>query len=291
MVRAIVLTLCIGSIFGFGKAPSAGNPSRMAVRTSPQMSGVAALALRTGALATTKLDLVGLELDLPATPMSLPQNAPFYIPVTLGLGGEPVTQASSLYLSDAVLQGTLTGPGLGTPMPLNGTLASGLSVPGLPQAGDYTISGVQLIRGTQVILGAKQATYTVTCLGEILLTSVSSSPMTLKEIKDAGIQLQPGDYEGRRFEMTLSVGSQQISLNVPVVIPVYNGLEDPRTSGGGEAGLQIGSISGGVVPPGLSVILADIVPEKDPFTLSRPSLSFQMRHNFKALLVIPGSIG
>jgi hypothetical protein len=247
--------------------------------------------LRTGALASLEVDLVGLELNLPAAPMQLPQNAPFYVPVILSMGGQPVSQTSNLYPADARLQGTLTGPGLGAPIALTGTLQSGLSAPGLPQAGQYTVSEVQLVRGSQVILNARQSTYTITCLGEVLLTSVSSSPMTMKEIREAGIQLQPGDYVGRRFEMVLSVGSRQVSLNVPVAIPVYNGLESVGGPSGPSEGLQIGNLGGDVAVPGLSVVLADIAPEKDPFALSRPSLSFKMRNNFKALLVIPGSIG
>lgn len=248
-------------------------------------------ALRAGALATAEVDLVGPSLDFPEGPVSVPENAPFAIPVTLNLGGKPVTnQAATYFPAGARLQGTLTGPGFSTPVIVQGTLAGGLSIPGLPQAGNFTVSNVALLSEGKVLLNASPAAFGITCLGQILLTSVASSPMTLQEIQNAGIQLQPGDYVGRRFELVLAVGSQQISLNVPVAIPMYNGLIDPR-AGSGSAGLQIGNISGGVLPNGLSVVMADIAPKEDPFSLSRPSLSFQMRNNFKALLVIPGSIG
>ena len=79
-------------------------------RLSPQIGGGIAALLRSGALATTTLDLVGLELALPAAPLQLPRNAPFFVPVTLGLRGQSLAQASAFYPSDAVLQGMLTGP-------------------------------------------------------------------------------------------------------------------------------------------------------------------------------------
>jgi len=267
--------------------------------TSPVAGQVApvgsALALRAGALASTELDLVGLTLNLPASVPQLPQNSPFYLPVSLLFGGQPATQAqqSSLVPDSALLQGTLTGPGLSAPVPLTGTLAQGLSVPGLPQAGNYTISGVQLVQSSTgpVILSATPATYQVTCLGQILLSSVSSSPMTLQQLQAAGIQLAPGDYVGKNFTMALTIGGSQVSLSVPVAIPVYNGLVSPN--GAGQAmPLQIGNIvTNGTVPGGLSVVAANLTPPSDPFSLSRPALSFKLNNNFKALLVVPGSIG
>jgi len=80
------------------------------------------------------------------------------------------------------------------------------------------------------------------------------------------------------------VGSRQISLNVPVAIPVYNGLENPVGGSGDFGDLQIGNLIGGDLPPGLSVVMANLSPEKDPFSLSRPGVSFQMKHGFKAML-------
>jgi hypothetical protein len=181
LIRVLASMICFGLVFGLGTSLAASSPANypavasklMVNRNSLPTSGIVTTALRTGALASLEVDLVGLELDLPNAPMQLPQNAPFYVPVTLALGGKPISQASKLYPSDTVLQGTLTGPGLSAPVSLSGTLSAGLSVPGLPQAGDYTISSVQLKRGSQVILSAQQATFTVTCLGEILLTSVA----------------------------------------------------------------------------------------------------------------------
>jgi len=124
-------------------------------------------------------------------------------------------------------------------------LKAGLSIPGLREKGTYTLSNVQLVKDSQVLLSAKQPTFTVNCLGEILLTGVTSSLMNSQEIKDSGIQLEPGDYVCRRFEMTLSVGGQDVKLKVPVATPVYNGLEDPRGGGESGGGLQIGNIEGG----------------------------------------------
>lgn len=249
--------------------------------------------LPSGALATAELDIVGLGLALPSTPIQIPQDAPFYVPVTLTSGGQPLNanQAADLVPAGATLQGTLSGPGLSSPVTVQGTLGTGLALPGLPQQGAYTLSGVTLSSGSKVLFNAIPASLDLACLGEVMLTQVTSSPMTLTELQAAGVQLQPGDYQGRKFEMVLAVGSQQISLSVPVAIPVYNGLLNPAQGGSPGGTLQIASLGPGPGLPQLSVVMADLAPPSDPFTLSRPELSFKLHNNFKAILVIPGSIG
>jgi hypothetical protein len=166
-----------------------------------------------------------------------------------------------------------------------------LSLPGLTAEGDFTLSNIRLVKDGTTVSEADPKTVNIHCLGEILISSVTSTPMTMQELRDAGVQLQPGNYEGRRFTMALAIGSQQVSLTVPVAVPVYNGLEDPR-GGGGEVGrLEITGFTDRLRLPDLSVVVADITPEKDPFSLSRPAISHVLQHNFKALIVIPGSIG
>ncbi|WP_211229103.1 carboxypeptidase-like regulatory domain-containing protein, partial [Geothrix fermentans] len=153
------------------------------------------------------------------------------------------------------------------------------------------MSNIRLVKDGSTVVEADPKTVAIHCLGEIIISSVTSTPMTMQELRDAGVQLQPGDYEGRRFTMALAIGSQQVSLTVPVAVPVYNGLEDPR-GGGGEVGrLEITGLTDRLGLPDLSVVVADITPEKDPFSLSRPAISHVLQHNFKALIVIPGSIG
>jgi hypothetical protein len=200
-------------------------------------------------------------------------------------------EASTLVPADAELSGTLTGPGLTAPISVAGDLASGLSLPGLTVEGDYVLSDIRLVKAGATVMEADPKMVNIHCLGDILISNVTSSPMTMAELRDAGIQLQPGNYEGRRFTMALSIGSQQVNLSVPVAVPIYNGLEDPR-GGGGEIGrLEINNLGGRASLPDLSVVVADITPEQDPFTLSRPEISHALQHNFKALIVIPGSIG
>jgi len=273
-----------------GHARPAAPAPKPAFRMAPLIA--AASPLRAGALASSSLHLVGLRLKAPANRIDIPKGAPFSVPVDLWLGDHQASpeEAGVLVPGGASLRGVLTGPGLSEPVLVSGNLGSGLSLPALTSEGDFTLSDIRLVSGGSTLLEAEPRTLSIHCLGDILISSVTSTPMTMQELRDAGLQLQPGDYEGKRFTMALAIGSKQVSLSVPVAVPVYNGLEDPQ--GGAEVGrLELLGFEDRMGLPDLSVVVADIKPEKDPFTLSRPTISHALRNHFKALIVIPGSIG
>ncbi len=246
--------------------------------------------LRPGALVTWEMRLVGLYLKAPTEIIKIPANAPFTLRTSLWFGDHEATveEISCLVPANALMTGTLAGDGI-APIQVVGSPVSGLSIPPLPKQATYTVSGIKILDGNhRTILEADPQTVQIQCLGDILITSVTSTPMTMDEIRDAGIQLKPGDYQGKRFVLALGIGSDTVKLTVPVAIPVYNGLLDPRpeTVFGR---LEIGSLGGQAMD--ITVVAADILPKDDPFTLSRPELSHALKNSFKALIVIPGSIG
>ena len=243
-----------------------------------------------GLLALWEMNLVGLRMQLPADKLQLPGGATLPVHPRFLLGDRDATteEVQGAFPADARLTGTLTSPDSGS-VRLEGTLLGGLLLPPLRTQGTYVLSGVRLEQGGKVLLEAP-STISIECLGEVLISSVTATPMTLQELKAAGLQLGAANYEGRRFTMALTIGSRKVDLSVPVAIPIYNGVEDPR-AGGEISRLEIGNIEGGAPDLDLNVALADLKPDRDPFTLSRPAVSHMLNHNFKALIVVPGSIG
>lgn len=246
--------------------------------------------LRPGALATWEMRLVGLHLKAPSEVLKVPANAPFTLRTTLWFGEQEATaeEIGRIIPIDAVMTGTLAGDGI-APVEVFGSPAFGLSIPPLPKQAVYTVSGIRIVGGDKrTILEADPQMAQVQCLGEILITSVTSTPMTMDEIRDAGIQLQPGDYQGKKFTLALGIGSDTVNLTVPVAIPVYNGLLEPRPQAI-FGRLEIGNLDGQVFD--VMVVAGDIVAKDDPFSLGRPEISHALQNSFKALIVIPGSIG
>ncbi|MBI3132602.1 MAG: carboxypeptidase regulatory-like domain-containing protein [Acidobacteria bacterium] len=229
---------------------------------------------------------------LPEGNIELPEGSPFVIkpkftngPRLLGLDELNATYGTGLTLS-----GTFSGPGMGA-SDVSGTPASGLNMPAMTQEGDYTLSSVRLMKDGKVILDAMPSSKVIRCLGQVLISNVTSSPMTLQEIQAAGIQLGPNNYEAKRFTMTLALGSQELTLKVPVAIPVYNGL--PSLSDESVFGpLEIVGSHGEKASLDITVVAANIRPPVDKLPqFDRPGVAHVLRNAFKALLVIPGTVG
>lgn len=248
-------------------------------------------ARRPGSLASGELHLVGLRLTAPSARMDVPKDAPFSVPVGFFIGDRPATSAElgQLLPSDTLLRGVLTDPS-GHTTELIGSIPGGFSGLSLPQAGDYQISDIRLEKDGVRLYKADPKIVDIHCLGDVLVSSVTSEPMNMDEIRKAGIQVGQGNYQARRFTMALSGGGRRVDLLVPVAIPVYNGVES--LSGDSEVGrLEIKSVGASSEPlPDSHVAMAEIRMEPT-FALNRPEVAHLVNHGFKALVVIPGSIG
>ncbi len=279
---------CLGAPARTPLNTNSASPLTRVVTRATALSG--ASALRSGALASGELHLVGLRLVAPGARIDVPQGAPFAVPVALFLGNRIATAAeiSQLVPANAQLVGTLSGPSIST-QTLTGTVSAGLNVPGLPGAGDYTLADLRLMDGSTTVLQGEPATVAIRCLGEVIISSVTTEPMTKQEILDAGIQLGQGDYEARRFSMTLSLGGKTVDLKIPIAIPIYNGLGSPAGDPPMVGNLELKGLDNDLVPD-LTVSVMDILPDAS-LTLKRPEVAHLLAHGFKGIVVIPGSIG
>lgn len=287
---AVALALCaISNLHLLGTVPfvphEAGRPFARVV--GPAVPSP--IALRPGALAAGALRLVGLRLAPPTTRIDVPSGATILVPIPILIGDHPATapELAELLPPGAQLEGVLTGPGLAA-VPLVGAVRSGLPVPALGSVGDFQISGIRIVKDGVAILDAAGASVAIRCLGEVLISGVTSTPMTMDEIRASGIQLGHGDYVATRFTLALAIGSRLVNLKVPVAIPVYNG-QDALV---GEPSLERLELepAGADLIPDLQVALGGMSPPRN-FTLARPELAHVARHAFKSLVVIPGSIG
>lgn len=248
-----------------------------------------AATMRPGALAMGSLHLIGLRLAPPTERIDAPSGATLLVPVPVLLGSRPATAAELAQLLPAgcQLEGTFTGPGI-SPGTVKGAVGLGLSVPALGAAGDYQITDIRITRGGTPIIDAPGQAVAIRCLGEVLISGVTSTPMTMDEIRASGIQLGQGDYVATRFTLALAIGSKNVNLKVPVAIPVYNGL----ASIVGEPQLERLELEGADAEqiPDLHVALGGLA-LPGTLTLARPEMAHIARHAFKSLVVIPGSIG
>ncbi|HEX4603250.1 MAG TPA: Ig-like domain-containing protein, partial [Candidatus Angelobacter sp.] len=124
------------------------------------------------------------------------------------------------------VHGELSGPGLAGTVTLPVVDPNGgtpivdpllLPIPPLSEAGDYTLSNLRIIVNGSPALDVSPATIPVKVIDQVLITSVETRPLTLDEIKAAGIVLDSSDFLGFQFTIGLALQSNATTISFPVV--------------------------------------------------------------------------
>ena len=165
------------------------------------------------------LGLRSARLEVSAPP-EVPIQTAFSLPTRL------VNSDAALFGGRTLLvQGDLTGPGVcegaqaGTPGPLGTTCrAAGvlelkaikpgdaLVIPPLARAGNYEVSRLRLTNDLGIdILPATPSVISIKATDQILITSVTSRPLSLTEIQDRGIVLNDSNFTAYECRSNLSV--------------------------------------------------------------------------------------
>jgi len=93
-------------------------------------------------------------------------------------------------------------------------------IPGLRVGGDYQLANIRLVQGDEVLAYAEDDLATVT-VTQILLTSVSSRPLTADEIRSYGLVLDGDNNQALNLTFAFNVAGQTVEYNMPVVYDIY----------------------------------------------------------------------
>ena len=169
-----------------------------------------------------------------------------------------------------------------------------LRLPGLTKAGHYALANLRIVREEIVagqpvertVLDVAPSAVDVEVIDEILITSVTTRPLTLDEIRQRGIVLDADDYLGFEFTLAMKLESTPVNVSFPVAFN-REGVAVPAY----------------LTPPGVSrtgISMPTIVPmllEARPTGAEAggPSIPLTLdggeEIRIPSLLVIPGNVG
>jgi hypothetical protein len=102
----------------------------------------------------------------------------------------------------------LVGPGIDAPLSLRGPPGEFLPVPPLVSKGVYLVRDIRLERNGTTFLRASPDSATVEVIERILITQVTTRPLTLEEIRQKGILFGDDSFTGfRRYGPDYSNGA------------------------------------------------------------------------------------
>gem|GEM_PF-1427618 len=190
-------------------------------------------------------------------------------------------------LSGPGLNGTITLPFIdpnGGTAPITDPLL--LPIPALTTAGNYTLSNLRITVNGSPALDVSPSTIPVKVIDQILITSVETRPLTLDEIKAAGVVLDSNDFLGFQFTIGLALESDVASITFPVVfnrqgVPIPPLITPPPAPSRVPVPTIVPVLLGLIGPDGNALSANQIVlPDGTPAPVKIPSV-----------LVIPGDVG
>lgn len=174
---------------------------------------------KAGAASLTRLDfdIVGEQLRVSPSALSVPKDIAGSVRVDVS--GVDVPQG-------AVVQATLRGPSLAT-LTLIGQPGSPLLLPPLRVVGDYQLDQIRLMvpapggGGLVPVLEGSPSSIPIRVFDEVLVSRVTSRPLTGDEIKEKGIFIDEKNFRAVEFEVGFVLDGKTIPVRFPVVSPAF----------------------------------------------------------------------
>ncbi|PYM10793.1 MAG: hypothetical protein DME18_15615 [Verrucomicrobia bacterium] len=265
-----------------------------------QISGVAASPLP---LTTLRYEIIGTQLKISPAMVSVPKGVPGSVLVQIAFG-DGTTNATTAQLGEgAYVEATLRGPSFDARR-LVGSPNSALLLPPLNLVGDYQLDNIRLVDSTTgaVRMEGSPSSVPVHVFDQVLVSTVTSRPLTLDEIKEKGIVIDENNFHAVEFEVGFVLEGKTIPVKFPVVAPTFKQSTEIIPQAELEAKLikaqeinqQIAASTSAELPPelqtaGLNIQVQGInfqrvdLGEGQDLTLQIPPIP--------ALMIIPGNIG
>jgi len=186
-------------------------------------SGLMALCVTLGAL-------FGIDRNVQAQPLTtlnytvtgqVMEVTPSSLSVPKGLAGSVGISIPGEVPTGAFVEAVLRGPSFAARR-LVGAPNAPLMLPPLSLAGDYSLDAIRLVSVTgETLLEGTPNSVPVTVFDEVLVSRVTSRPMSLDEIQERGIEIDDTNFRAVEFEVAFVVDGQSFPVRLPVIAPNF----------------------------------------------------------------------
>src|SRR4051812_40185474 len=148
--------------------------------------------------------------------------SPSVLTVPKGVAGSILIQLTGVDPGTAYVEATLRGPAFPARKVI-GQVNTPLLLPPIPLVGDYELNDIKLVdaaTGATRIEGSPNRV-PVHVFDDVLVSRVTSRPLTLDEIKDRGIVIDEKNFRAVEFEVGFVLDGKTIPVKFPVVAPTF----------------------------------------------------------------------
>ncbi|MEI7956488.1 MAG: hypothetical protein WCJ66_15080, partial [Verrucomicrobiota bacterium] len=163
-------------------------------------------------LTTLDYKIAGSSLEVSPAVLSVPKNVAGSIAANLVGATAP---------TGAYVEATLRGPSFAARR-LVGEAGKPLLLPPLNLVGDYSLDGIRLTGADGgTVLEGLPSSVTVHVFDEVLISRVTSRPLSLGEIQEKGIVIDETNFRAVEFEVGFVLDGKKIPVKFPVIAPNF----------------------------------------------------------------------
>ena len=181
---------------------------------------------RTGSAAEvlTSLDyrIVGNYLKVSPSALAVPKGIAGSVMVELANADGSDKQPNNVLTEGAYVEATLRGPSFPARR-LIGQVNQPLMLPAINLAGEYQLDNIRLVDASTgaVRMEGTPSSIPVNVFAELLISRVTSRPLSLQEIQDKGISIDEANFRAVEFEVGFVLDGTTYPIKFPVVTPDF----------------------------------------------------------------------
>lgn len=165
-------------------------------------------------LTTLDYRITGRSLAVSPAALSVPKGIAGSVAVTY--------TGDAAFAQGAFVTATLRGPSFPA-REILGAVGQPLLLPPIPLVGDYRLDQVRLVRvegtNTVTLLEGSPSSVPITVFDEVLVSRVTSRPLTSAEIGERGISIDESNFRAVEFEVGFVLDGRTFPVRFPVVTP------------------------------------------------------------------------
>ncbi|HYG34370.1 MAG TPA: carboxypeptidase-like regulatory domain-containing protein, partial [Clostridia bacterium] len=173
-------------------------------------------------LTTLTYRVLGTQLRVTPAAVSVPKSIPGSVLVEVANADGSTNAATAQLAAGAYVEATLRGPSFDARR-LVGQPNAPLMLPPLNLVGDYQLDDIKLVDATTgaVRMEGNPSSVPVHVFEEVLISKVTSRPLTTEEINEKGIYIDEQNFRAVEFEVGFVLDGKTIPVKFPVVAPTF----------------------------------------------------------------------
>ncbi len=173
-------------------------------------------------LTTLEYRIVGTQLRVSPATVSVPKGIAGSLRADLLRGDGTPEPADAALTSSVYVECILRGPSFSARRIVT-RLGDPIVLPPLSVVGEYRIDGIRLVDAAtgNTRLDGSPASIPVQVFDEVLVSRVTTRPLSMQEISDRGIVIDANSFRAVEFEVGFVLDGKTIPVRFPVVAPDF----------------------------------------------------------------------